>query len=219
MSRANPGAATNAGRTPYRAAPWEGEKKKKVVGAFYFFILFYAALNSAPHHQTLRYCWNGESWWRTRQPEYIDSSGVVRTKSRPAAREDGWKRLARLHTSTFLAGLRRSLRKKERKLFIGLVPSVFLWNVIITQAGLIYCIYRQRAGVAGAYYLSIFSQLNIWRKPPNTTAKSARVIKSGFLALNLSNKKGKGTPGRSSSAAAKLTKKKTTSLRFFFCAH
>lgn len=52
-------------------------------------------------------------------------------------------------------------KKRKGKLFVGLVPSVFLRNVIITQAGHIYCIYRERAGVAGAYYLSIFIQLNI----------------------------------------------------------
>lgn len=63
------------------------------------------------------------------------------------------------HTSIVFG--RVTLVEKKRKLFIGLVPSVFLWNVIITQAGHIYCIYRQCAGVAGAYYFSIFSQLNL----------------------------------------------------------
>lgn len=33
------------------------------------------------------------------------------------------------------------VRKNKRKLFIGLIPFVFLCNVIITQAGHIYCIY------------------------------------------------------------------------------
>lgn len=133
----------------------------------------------------------GEIWWRTRQPEYINFSGVLGMKSRPEAREDGWNCLACLHMK--VSG--RVLWYKKRKLFIGSIPSVFLWNVIITQAGHIYCIYRQHTRVEGAYYLSLFIQLNIWCKHENTMVKSAWFIKSGFLATSSvkisSNRSGK----------------------------
>lgn len=91
-----------------------------------------------------------EKWWRFRtgQPEYINFSGVLWMESRPEAREDGWNCLACLHTKVF--GRVMWVKKKKRKLFIGLVPSVFLWNVIITQAGHIYRIYRQHTAVVGS---------------------------------------------------------------------
>ena len=65
------------------------------------------------------------------------------------------------HVSIQKLFCRVMLVEKKVKLFIGLVPSVFLWNVIITPGGHIYCIHRQHIVVAGAYYLSIFSQRNI----------------------------------------------------------
>lgn len=62
---------------------------------------------------------------------------------------------------------------EKTMVFIGLGPSVFLWNVIIARAGHIYHIYRHRAGVAGACYRSIFSQLNIRREHENTRLRSS----------------------------------------------
>lgn len=87
---------------------------------------------------------------------------------------------------------KRKEKKKERKLFIGLVPSVFLWNVIITQAALIYYIYRQLPEPQQLYYLSIFSQLNIWCKCLRTTTTAAWLKKPGLLVLNLPDQEGKG---------------------------
>lgn len=149
ISCANPLAITNIRYKPYWTALW-----KKSCRSIFCSLQF----NFRSSDSEVLQKWG--DWWKTRQPEYINFSSVFRMKSRPEAREDGWKCLACLHTNVF----GRVMLEKKRKLFIGLVPSVFLWNVIITQAGHIYCIYRQRAGVAGAFYLSIFSQLNIWRK-------------------------------------------------------
>lgn len=172
----NPLATTNITCRPYWTA-----LTGKSCGSICFF-------EPSIRFQTIRF-WGitetGRCGRRTWQPEYINFSGVFEMKSRPEAWEDGWNCLAHLHTKVFgTVVLVEKKKEKKEKVFIGLVPSVFLWNVIITQAGHIYCIYRQRAGFVGAHYLSIFSQPNIWCKHENTMVKSARFIKSGFLALS-----------------------------------
>lgn len=166
----------------------EGAKKFfKNVSKFYFTQPWTQIWN----HQTLRYRWNGENRCGSRQPEYISWSGVVRDEKQASEKRGrmempGTSPYKRFFGSVSFESEKRE-EEEERKLFIGLVPSVFLWNVIITQAGLIYCIYRQLPESQELYYLSIFSQLNIRRKRPRTATKAARL-----LPLNLLDQEGKG---------------------------
>lgn len=105
--------------------------------------------------------WNGLMCWKSEQLEYINHSGVFGTGSKANHREDGWKCLAYIHTGF---GWRTFIEKKKTKVFIGWASTAFLYNVIITQAGHIYCLYMQHSGVTASYYLLIFSQLKTWCK-------------------------------------------------------